>query len=200
MAKWNAVGVQGALLSAFLEALYITSITVGRKFSEPHCARALCCRLQDFNPGRDARLAGLAQFATHHPCMLGTGVKLDESAMDASEGSGAVFSKHAFAWASGEDRAQCIDGSLGVPVEISQDGDISSYSSFAFRQRQSGLYAQWLLRGQVDSEREAAAATETYRTSSLREWKRYVAPDYEAAKDILVSGTGVFAGWRQGRV
>mmetsp|Transcript_46203 Transcript_46203/g.144897 ORF Transcript_46203/g.144897 Transcript_46203/m.144897 type:complete len:267 (-) Transcript_46203:590-1390(-) len=49
IAKWNALGVQGALMSILAHPIFITSITVGRKFSRPHCLRAFCCRLQDFN-------------------------------------------------------------------------------------------------------------------------------------------------------
>lgn len=48
IARWNAVGLQGSLLSALVEPLYLSTITVGRKFSKVHCERALCCRLQDF--------------------------------------------------------------------------------------------------------------------------------------------------------
>ena len=44
MAKWNAIGVQGALLSNFFEPVYMASVTVGRKYSRRHCERALCCR------------------------------------------------------------------------------------------------------------------------------------------------------------
>ena len=49
IALWNALGLQGSLLSGILGApLYLSSIIVGRKFSRVHCERALCCRLQEF--------------------------------------------------------------------------------------------------------------------------------------------------------
>jgi hypothetical protein len=60
----------GALLSAVSLPIYITSITVGRKFSLPHCCRALCCRVQDF---QYVTTSGQAKYRTHHPIMLGTG-------------------------------------------------------------------------------------------------------------------------------
>jgi len=50
IAKWNALGIQGSLLARLLgKGIYLTSITIGRKFSQAHCHRALCCRLQDFH-------------------------------------------------------------------------------------------------------------------------------------------------------
>lgn len=48
IARWNALGVQGALLSTLVHPVYLSTVTVGRKFSKVHCERALCCRLQDF--------------------------------------------------------------------------------------------------------------------------------------------------------
>jgi hypothetical protein len=52
IARWSLLGVQGTLLSSLLAAggpLYLSSITVGRKFSQVHCERALCCRLQGYD-------------------------------------------------------------------------------------------------------------------------------------------------------
>ena len=47
IAKWNTLGIQSALMSHLLinGPIYLETITVGRKFSQIHCERALCCRL-----------------------------------------------------------------------------------------------------------------------------------------------------------
>jgi len=43
--KWNVVGLQGSLLSLFMEPVYINSITLGNEFNLGHLVRAVCCRL-----------------------------------------------------------------------------------------------------------------------------------------------------------
>ncbi|KAL5017270.1 hypothetical protein ScPMuIL_006859 [Solemya velum] len=43
--QWNIVGLQGALFSAFLEPVYLTSIILGGQFDHGHLTRAVCCRV-----------------------------------------------------------------------------------------------------------------------------------------------------------
>ena len=60
MLRWSALGLQGGLLAHFVPPLHLASVVVGRRFSRPHCERALCCRLQDFTPrGGRGELAAL---------------------------------------------------------------------------------------------------------------------------------------------
>ncbi|NWZ70528.1 DSRAD deaminase, partial [Acrocephalus arundinaceus] len=44
--RWNILGLQGALLSHFLEPVYLRSVTLGYLYSQGHLARAICCRME----------------------------------------------------------------------------------------------------------------------------------------------------------
>lgn len=43
--RWNVLGLQGALLSHFLNPIYLKSITLGYLYNHGHLTRAVCCRL-----------------------------------------------------------------------------------------------------------------------------------------------------------
>ncbi|XP_078526353.1 double-stranded RNA-specific adenosine deaminase isoform X2 [Lissotriton helveticus] len=63
--RWNVLGLQGAILSHFMEPVYLNSITLGYLYSQGHLTRAVCCRL---SKNGDAFQEGLtAPFILNHP-------------------------------------------------------------------------------------------------------------------------------------
>lgn len=51
IAKWNVVGLQGALLSNFIEPVYLDSIILGSLFHPSHLYRAVCGRIENIIDG-----------------------------------------------------------------------------------------------------------------------------------------------------
>lgn len=62
--RWNVLGLQGALLSHFLEPVYLASLTLGYLYDHGHLSRAVCCRLQH-NSDLDTQLP--APYHVNHP-------------------------------------------------------------------------------------------------------------------------------------
>jgi len=79
LCRWNCLGLQGSLLMPMLDKpLYMTTLTVGRKFSRAICQRAVCCRADGFrSSSSDNSSEGM--FHLNHPTLMETNVYMDES-------------------------------------------------------------------------------------------------------------------------
>ena len=132
---WNIVGYQGALLRFWVTTpIYIKTITVGRKFSEPHLARAVCCRGANFQTEDGF-------FRAQHPALMETSVVFDNSPMDVDEG--AVFDNpFAMVWCHGDDEPEVLNGKIGNFPDVDEDcsdGRCSSVSKAAFFETYTSL-------------------------------------------------------------
>ncbi|NXH53267.1 DSRAD deaminase, partial [Rhabdornis inornatus] len=63
--RWNVLGLQGALLSHFLEPVYLHSVTLGYLYSQGHLTRAICCRME--RDGNTLKEKLQAPYHINHP-------------------------------------------------------------------------------------------------------------------------------------
>jgi len=109
IALWNIVGLQSKWLVDNVEPLYLTTLTVGRKFARRHLQRAVCCRLQE--------MPAHGPFILHHPVLLRTSVKLNEGNVE-QDAKAAFSNSVAVHWATGDTSGtHYLQGDEGIPVD-----------------------------------------------------------------------------------
>jgi hypothetical protein len=75
LCRWNCLGLQGSLLMTMLdEPLYMSTLTVGRKFSRAICQRAVCCRADGFKTSNN-----MSGYKLNHPVLMETNVYMDDT-------------------------------------------------------------------------------------------------------------------------
>ena len=153
--RWNLLGLQGLKLSGIVDSrVLLAGIVIGRKFVRKHAERAFCCRLT---------VKGVpiqVKERVHHPILMCTAVKLDNSVFDTSAevGNGAVFNSVAMWWITGMDSMHQLDGETGTAPDHTNNGDTCRLSKTLIDQRIHALgvpaptIESTLFRGMVDEE------------------------------------------------
>lgn len=222
LARWNILGLQGSLLSSMVDSpLHMSTLTVGRKMTNVICRRAVCCRAWGYGDAAEPKMkekkrakieddiieenSSKQSFPTeenkyklNHPVIMGTSVYIDEDGildMSGERTTGQDFrfeSNLCWAMAGSWDTAECIDGMTGYTCtfdpacedttsDISERG-ISQISTAALAE-QFGAITRLDLSGHKLT------------LTSLHSLKLAVSPEYERAKENLISKHRVFRQW-----
>lgn len=117
--KWNVLGMQGALLSHFIEPIYLTSITLGALYHHGHLSRAVCCRF-DF-PELTGSLT--SPYRVVHP-ILGTVQNVDQMKRHVCKPWAGSLN-----WNASDNTPELVDGGTGrPPTQIPQTEKVSLLS------------------------------------------------------------------------
>ena len=165
VARWNVLGLQGALLSQFMEPVYMSSLTLGSLHHHGHLSRAVCCRFADLSPSLPPGYR-----VNHAP--LGRVRGGDEMKRHTEKTS--HFSLN---WAADDETGELNNGVTGKPVPAAGLPK-AHYATSRSRICKLSLFAQFI------SLCEAAGRTEIIAGKSYKAAKE-MAVAYEAAKRVL---------------
>ncbi|KAJ8298692.1 hypothetical protein KUTeg_022752 [Tegillarca granosa] len=161
--RWNVVGMQGALLSHFLEPIYLDSLTLGLLYDHGHLARALCCRVAHGETNVDELLP--RGYHLNHPWL---------GRVTACEPPREVQKTKALSinWCIGDERAEVTDGTLGL----------------LYTKIEKGLFSRCSKKNLYDSFKKLC---QKYGLVHLLQAKNYhetkmMATDFQAAKSAML--------------
>lgn len=165
--RWNVIGLQGALLSHFMEPVYMSSLTLGSLHHHGHLARAVCCRFNELQG--DSCLP--KSFFVNHPT-LGRVHGGDEMKRHTEK-----TSNYSINWAYGDQKGELNDGVMGRPVPPpglarSQLGTLSSRVSKAH------LFVSFLRLAQL-AKRDDLVSAKNYKAA------KEAATNFQEAKKAL---------------
>ncbi|XP_070532648.1 double-stranded RNA-specific adenosine deaminase-like isoform X2 [Ptychodera flava] len=118
IARWNLLGLQGALLTHFIKPIYLASITLGSLYHHGHLSRALCCRLSHGNQDKDYSVSLPPTYQLHHP-QLGCVTAFDPPRE--TEKTKAL----SINWCVNDPKPEVTDGTKGKCLERSGQSNVS---------------------------------------------------------------------------
>ena len=143
--RWNVLGLQGALLTHFIEPIYLASLTLGYLYDHGHLSRAVCCRLQH-NSDLNTQLP--APYHVNHP-WLGRVTAYDPPRETEKTNNLSVN------WSTGDTCTEVTDGRTGACMTRTNNSPTPS------RICKAALYASFKEIG-AKAGREELANVETY--------------------------------------